>query len=297
MGLTVEQVIERAFEEILEAGGTARPAWDVQSGTITDSGTTLTLGGRQTYVPPDGLVEWWDSSMEVADVYSTSSSTVTLQTRGYLGTTAASHAAGTKVVLDNPYPRQVLLNGLKAVIGQLYGFGLYQIVNSAGTLTYSSVTPVALPTGAKDIAGGTIWVLDGTNYIPIRKGSGFRLITAFSPSRIQFHGPYTGRALYFDYKKDFDTSTFALTTDLETTVGLPSTLTPHLAQGLAGYILMGRDVPTLESEYIRPDPQNPSQVGTKMNVGRALWESFKAGPVRAERSRIIEEHPTVITGV
>ena len=298
MGLTAEQVIERAYEEILEAGGTARPAWDVQVGAITDSATTLNLAGRQTYVPPDGLVEWWDSTMEAADVYSTASSVVTLQTRGYLGTTAAAHSAGTKVVLDNPYPRYILLNGLKAVVDQLRGYGLYNEAYTT-TLTYNTTAPVELPAGAVDVID--VLVQNGTNWFPLAKGTSYRIfyrygMTASSPPAIQFlSGGIQGAAMKVRYKKEFTTSTFALTTDLETTVGVPSTLVPHLASGLAGHILLGRDVPMLESEYMKPDPQNPAQAGTKMNVGRALWTNFISGPVAAERVRNLETNPVVLT--
>lgn len=293
MGLTVEQVLERALEEIFEAGGTSRPAWDVLHGAIDADDTAIVLKGRQGYVPPDGTLEFWDSSMEVSDIYTSSGVNITLQTRGYLGTTAATHSDGVKVVLDNPYPRYVLLNGLKAVIGQLYGFGLYDRESSADTITN---TPVSLPTGGRDVVGHVVWAYDGSQYHPLRKGRDWTLITAFTPPKIQFHPSFWfGRSIQYDYKKDFDTSTFALTTDLETTVGLPSTLTPHLALGLAGHILSGRDVPSLESEHIRPDPQNPQQPGTRASIGQLLWSRFIQGPVTAERMRQLEHSPTTIT--
>lgn len=78
MGLTVSQIIERAYEDILEAGGVARPAWDKLSTAITDAAaTTCTLAGRQSNVPPDGTLEFDDSSMEIADIYSVAAPLVT----------------------------------------------------------------------------------------------------------------------------------------------------------------------------------------------------------------------------
>lgn len=293
MGLTVANIVERSYEEILEAGGTSRPAFDVQEGTITDTDVDLTVEGRQDFIPPDGLVEWWDDSMEVAEVKTAENTDITLQTRGYLGTTAAAHTDGTKVVLDNPYPRYILLNGLKAVIGQLYGFGIYVKTNSAGVLTISS-TPTTLPTGSRGIVGNVIYEFDGIEYHPLVKGKHWNLIHAFDPPKIQFNTWHAGRTIYFDYKKDFDTSTFALSTDLDD-VGIPSTLQQHLALGLAGHILMGRDVPALENEHIRPDPQAPQQPGTKASIGELLWRRFIQGPVMAERTRVLEQHPTVTT--
>lgn len=294
MGLLVSDVIERAYEEIFEAGGVARPAWDVQSGSLDSSSLALVLEGRAQNTPPDGIVEWWDSTMEIADVYTTSGANVTLQTRGYLGTTAGSHSDGVKVVLDNPYPRYVLLNGLKSVISQLYGFGLYAKTNSAGSLSLSTSTPVSLPSGARDVAGNRIWVTDGSNYFPLIRGQHYEVIHAFTPPKIQFFPtvPWTGRAMYFDYKKDFTLPT-ALTDDLDT-LGIPTSLQHHMALGLAGHVLAGRDVPMLENEHIRPDPQQPQQPGTKASIGRMLWGQFVSGPVQAERQKQLESNPTTI---
>lgn len=292
MGLLVSEVLERSRDEIFEAGAADRPIWDTQSGSINDTSTTLTLTGRETYTPPDTVVEWDDNSMELADVYSTSGTTVTLQTRGYLESTAASHTAGTRLWLDHPYPKIVLFNALKAVIGSLYGLGIYYKNNSAGTLTLNTITPVSLPTGARDVVGD-IWAYDGINYYPVSR-SQFDVIYAFTPPKVQFSAslPWNGRAIYFDYKKDFTLPT-ALTDDLDT-LGIPTTLQPHMAKGLAGYVLMGRDVPALETEYTRPDPQQPGQPGTRASIGRLLWGTFLEA-VSSERNRLLESHPTAIT--
>lgn len=293
MGLTVAQVIERSREEIFQAGGVARPGWDVQEGLLAIDGLVLTVEGRHPNIPPNSILEWEDDSMEVAESKSVSGTAVTLQTRGYLGSSPAEHADGTKVLVNPPYHRYVLVNALKAVIGQLFGYGLYAVANSAGLLTYSSYEPVTLPTGAKDIVGSTIWVFDGRNYHPLERGTDWRFIRALTPPKVQFLGGWAGRAIYFDYKKDFDTSTFALATDLDT-AGIPATLQQHLATAVAGHVLMGRDVPSLEAEHIQPDPQAPQQPGIRANVGLRLWQTFLAGPVAAEHRRQLQENPTQI---
>lgn len=293
MGLTVEQVIERAYEEILHAGGQARPAWDVLEGAINSSVTSMVLEGRQSNVPPDGLLEFWDSTMEIVEVKSVSSTTVTLQTRGYLGTTAGSHDDRTKVVIENPYPRQVLLNGLKAVVGILHGFGLYAEAYSSA-LTYSDVAPVELPSGATDVVA--ILYQSGSQWYPLKRGTDFRLfnnygLTAASPPAIQFFGTLGASALKVVYKKEY-TLPSALSDDFDTLL-VPSALQHHLAKGLAGHILMGRDAPYLESEYVPPDPRDP-QLGSKMNVGNALWSAFIAHGVMPERNRLLTQNPTSI---
>ena len=293
MGLTVAQVIERARNEIFEAGAADRPVWDVQEGAINSSVLSLTLEGRQDHLPDDGTIEWDDDSMEIGDVKDVDDVTVTLQTRGYLETTAASHSDGVRVWFDHPYPKQVLFNALSAVIGQLKGFGLYAKTNSAGSLTLSTVTPVSLPSGTRGIVGNVIYAYDGINYIPLQKGRHWDVIFAFTPPKVQFYPtvPYMGRTLYFDYKKDFTAPT-ALSDDLDTLL-IPSSLQSHMAKGIAGYVLQGRDVPQLEGEYIKTEAQ-PQQPGTRASVGRILWESF-VNAVHNERNSLLETYPTTIT--
>lgn len=314
MGLTVNDVLERARDEALEAGGASRPAWDAQSGTINDSSLTLTLAGRQTYVPPDQLVEWDDSTMELADVYSTTGAVVTLRSRGYLETDAASHAAGTKVILNPPYPKIVLFNALSSVIGQLYGYGIYWKKLSTA-LTLSVTGPVSLPSGARDVLA-VIHGFSGSSLISLRKGTEFEVIynggtTVDAPPQIQFlstNGVPAGAGLRVGYKADFslpqdvydaDTSSppaysSVLDVDLDT-CGIPTHLQPHLPTAIAAHVLMGRDVPLLESEHVAPDPQNPQQPGTRSSVGRMLWTNFITGPVQAERNRLLEANPIQIT--
>lgn len=293
--MLVSQVLERAREEVYEAGGVARPAFDIQEGAITDTGDTLTLEGRQTYVPPDGLIEWEDASMEVAEVKSAAGVVVTLQTRGYLGSTPAAHTDGTKVNLDPPYPRYVLFNGLKAVLSQLRRFGLYAKAYT-DTLNYSEVSPVALPTGAYDVV--EVYVKNGVNWFPLSRGKHFHVLKNFgptltSPPSIQFFGAgYQGADLRIVYKTDFGTIT-TLTDDLDTAL-VPDGLQQGLALGLTGHILMGRDVAHLESEHIQPDPQNPIPPGTRSSVGRMLWDNFVTQFVLTERVRNMEETPPKI---
>lgn len=292
MGLTVNQTLERAREEVFEAGGVARPAWDLLKNAVTDTTSlTVTLEGRQTYVPPDGDIEYDDNSMEIADVQSTSGAVVTLFNRGALGSDAATHTAGTRVFLDSPYKKYLLLNGLKAIIGQLAGYGLYA-VKYTDTLDYSTTAPVPLIAGTTDVL--EVLYENGTQWMPIAKNQWriFHHYTALNVPAIQFLGAPArhGANLRVTYTTDFNLTTFTLTTDLDT-VGVPSTLQPHLAQGLSGHVLSGRDVPLLESEHIRPDPQAPQQPGTRLNVGRALWTSFLSGPVKAELVRQMKQSP------
>lgn len=296
MGLLVSDVLERAREEIFEAGGITRPAWDTQVGALTNSATALTVTGRETYIPPDGVVEWEDASMEVADVYTAVGTSVTLQTRGYLGSTAAAHSAGVKVIMDPPYPRYVLFNALKAVISQLRGFGLYgKAITTA--LTYSVTSPVSLPSGAFDVV--EVYWQNGSNWFPLVKGTNFRVFQNFgplltSPPAIQFLGGGTpGAALRVVYKTDFGTPA-ALTDDLDTLL-VPSGLQHGLAQAVAGHVLMGRDVPHLESEHVQPDPQNPLPPGTRSSVGQMLWNNFIRTFVLTERVKQLEQTPPTIT--
>ena len=291
--MLVSAVLERAREEIYEAGGVARPQWDKQSGSLSDSSTALTVAGRLDDIPPDSLLEWEDDSLEMADVYETVGAAVTHQTRGYLGTTAASHNANTRIWVDPPYSRYVLLNGLKAVIGQLRRYGLY-VRTYTEALTLATSAPVELPTGAIDVI--SVLYQNGTQWFPLEKGSGYRVFYNYtavnSAPALQFFSGISGADLKVVYKTDFDTDPFAITTDLDT-VGVPTELQSSLSLGLAGWILQGRDVPLLESEHIQPDPQNPQQLGSRSAVGNQLWRAFEQG-IYTEKVKLHEQHPIQI---
>jgi hypothetical protein len=290
--MLAREIIERTQSTYLWAGNNHPPAWDVQDGSLTNNALTMTVEGRLDRIPNEGTLEWDDDSMELALVKSVAATTVTFQERGYLETEAATHTDGTRVLIDNPYPKAIVFDALKTLIGMLYGFGLYRR-NLDASRTLNNVSPVALDALDKDVAS-TIWWRSGSQWLKLRKGTHFEVIHEVSPIEIQFWGyGAQGSALRMTTKRDFTRPT-ALTDDLDN-LGLSTSLQEGLSMGVAGLILQGRDVPLVQADHIRRslEMQN-APVGTASNLGRMLWTTFVQQYVSAERMRLMESNPPSI---
>lgn len=290
--MLVSECLERAQSELLHAGHMNLPAWDIQSGTITSSATALTVDGRADDIPAGSVIEWDDSSMELALVKSATDTAVTLQTRGYLESTAASHADDARILISNPFPKITLFNSLKAILGSLYGHGIY-IAAVDTSNTYSSITPISLPSGAKDTFPTILVSPTGTGYAKLVKGTHFEVLQAFTPPKVQFlRGAYDGAALTIQYKKDFTRPT-TLADDL-TTLGVSEGLQESLPLGIAGRVLQGRDVPKAQADHIRRVLETQSiPLGAVTQISRQLWAGFLQ-EIQAERVRLMEANPPTI---
>jgi hypothetical protein len=287
------EVIQRAQSETLRSGGVSIPVWDKLAADLDLTTKTFALSGRTgVTVPPDSILEFDDDSGELALNEVTSGTSVQVYERGYMESTAAEHDAGTRVIVNNPYNKVVLLNHLKAVVAQLYGYGLYRPRTST-SLTYDMVTPITLPSDARDTYAH-MWVLDTTSYTKLRKGEHFVVLHDFTPIKVQFlWGGSQGRALTLPYKADYGAVT-SLSSDLDT-LGIPSSLQPQLAYAVASMALMGKEAPNVEAESIRRAQANANvPVGSRLSVGNALWQRF-LNAIALERSRLLESNPPTIT--
>jgi hypothetical protein len=291
------EVIQRAQSETLRSGGVAIPTWDKLAADLDLTTKTFALSGRTgVTVPPDSILEFDDDSGELALNEVTSGTSVQVYERGYMESSPATHTAGTRVIVNNPYNKVVLLNHLKAVVAQLYGFGLYR-PRSSTALTYNAITPIELPADARDTYAH-MWVNrsgSGTlGYLKLRKGSEFDVLYDFSPIKVQFFGGgQQGFPLVIPYKADYGAVT-SLSSDLDA-LGIPSSLQPQLAYAVASMALMGKEAPNVEAESIRRAQANANvPVGSRLSVGNALWQRF-LNAIALERSRLLESNPPTIT--
>lgn len=265
-----------------------RPAFDFQSGSITDSATSISTQGIQTYVPQT-IVEWDDATMELA-MLDTSESTSTLSPveRGWRQTTAAAHTSGTRLWLNPEFPKIDIFNAITSVIGQLYPLGLWRRATSA-TTSVSTSAAFALEATAKEVL--SVSCLVDSQYVRLRKGTDYEVLTDFDPIKMQFYS-LPSSTVNIVYKKDFTLPTL-LTDDLTSTCGVPATLAPYVPMAAAGYLLQGRDVPDVLVDRImrEVEPQNVPP-GTRLNLGQALIKTFEQRYVGAEKRRQREMNPT-----
>lgn len=292
MGLTVLEVLERTRNETLQIGGVNIPPWDTLSAALNATDLTFALSGtRDVVVPKDSLLEFDDASMELALNRITSGSSVSVYQRGYLESTAATHASGTRVIVNPPWPQIVLFNALKGLIASLYSYGIYRR-NLDSSRTFSATAPIVLDALDKDV-GPVMWFKTGNRWQKLRKGTEFEVIHETSPIEIQaWGGPPQGAALRILTKRGF-TQPSALTDDLST-LGVPDALQPFLSLGVAGMVLQGREVPEVQAEHIRRSLANQNiPIGSRISVAAALWRTF-LNQVSLERGRLLEANPPAI---
>ena len=292
MGLTVREVLERTRNETLQIGGVNIPPWDTLANALNATDLTFALSGtRDVVVPRDSLLEFDDDTLELVLNRITSGSSVSVYQRGYLESTPGTHAAGTRVIVNPPWPQIVLFNALKGLIASLYSYGIYRR-NLDSSRTFTATAPVVLNALDKDVAT-TIWFRTGNRWQKLRRGTEFEVIHETSPIEIQFWGfAQEGASLRILTKRDFTQPT-ALTDDLDT-LGIPSSLQPFMSLGIASMVLQGKEVPEVQAEHIRRSLANQDRpVGSRISVASALWRAF-LNQVALERSRLMEALPPAI---
>lgn len=294
--MLVSEVIDRTYSEWLNPAGINRPAWDTVATAGVLAGTTegtFTVGGRIVNIPNDSLIEIDDELIRVSAV---STTTVTTNGRGYLETAAASHAVGSIVTVDPPFPRINVFNAIKTIISQLYPRGLYRRTTNA-TFNWQTAAVQALDSGALDVLSILVRA-PGSNELyagPLMEGRDYRIVYEFTPPKLlMIRGGYNGQAVTCITKKDFTTP--AATSDDLDTLGVPTSLQSSLPMAVAGWLLQGREVPRVQIEDVRRQLASTGvQVGSALNVGQALLQQFWNGPVANERRRQFEMDPTRIS--
>lgn len=291
--LLVSEVIDRTFSEWLYPAGVNRPAQEKVTPAITStSALTFNIeGARIAQLPRDSLVEIND---EVMSIKSFASPTATVWERGYLETTPATHPDGSILRLNPDFFRVTILNALKGLIGQLYGWGVYRRVFETATL-YSSRAPIALPTGTKDVRSIRVRRSSSLRYgRPLKRGIDFDVTFDTDPPELQlFHGGAEGSPMRMVLSKEIGLP--ATTADDLCALGVSTSLQPGLPMGIAGNLLQGREIPRLNIEEIRRQlAAQGAEVppGVTFNVSQALIQSFKQQYIVPERNRLAEVDPT-----
>ena len=291
--MLVKDIIDRTFNEWLYPAGIDRPAFDVLDANIDEDDLTITLRGRLQKVPRDSLLEIGSELILTDEV---SGSTVTAFERGYLDTDATTHDAGSRVLLDPKFTRKSVLDSVVTLVRSLYPLGLYwKGVDT--TTTYDWQGLKELPTGGRRVLSILVdRSLSFTRYRELIPGQDYKTYEQFSPTKYQlFRGGAQGAAMVVTFAKDFGEIEDE-DTDLDD-VGVPSACQSYLPLGVAGNLLISREVPrSVVDEVRRMLATQGIQVGATMNVGGAMLRQFERY-VEAERIRMRDEDQTKIEWV
>lgn len=291
--MLVSEVIDRCYSEWIYPGGTNLPAVDVvatQGSALSGtSNGNFTVEGLVSNIPDQTILEIED---ELILTKSVSGTTVTTLQRGYLETTPVAHVVGTPVYLNPKFSRINLFNALKTVIGTLYPLGMYdREIDSS--LLWDFDDQVALPAGTEDVLS-LIVRMPGSAVQwtkPLMEGRDYEVRYEFDPPElVLMKGGFAGNSIRVVVKKDFTLPT-AFADDLDT-LGIPASIQPVLPMAMAGYLLQGRELPRTMIEDIRRTlAAQGVQVGSAVNIGQLLIQTFERRYVANERMRLKEKDP------
>lgn len=286
--MLVSEVVDRTFNMWLYPSGINRPARDRLTSSVDASTLTIPTAGLVANVPADTVIEIDSEQMLVASV---SGSTITIENlgRGWLETTATTHAINSIVWIDPKFTRQSVFNGLLSILPTLFPMEVYARKFDTSLTWDSSVPTKSLPTGGKKLlsisalGGGSV-----TRYNPLRPGIDYIEHQEFDPPKYELlYGGVTNKALQVVYAADFTLPT-AETDNLSSLANpVSESLQPHLPMAIAGYLLQGREVPRVQIEDVRRMLASQGvQVGAAMNVGQSILNQFYGRYVAAERDRL-----------
>ena len=268
--------------------GMQRPEFNFLTSTITSGATTLTFDLPQGGIQRNGIISIDDEMMFVKSV----SAQVATVSRGWLGTTAAAHTAAATIEVNPRFPRFAIKEALKEEI-RSWPTSLYWVdtitVASASTSTTDrsyDLTSVGSFYAVRDVrhepfattTGGTWPVIDDWEVAR-------NLPTAdFASGSALFLAKYLEKAarLQLTVTKPFVTSTWADSTDMETTVKLASSMLDIPPMGAAWRLLAPR-----ETQRTFTEAQSESRLAQDVPPGATITTAERLKRLRD--LRIVEE--------
>ena len=248
----MDQVVTQLLRSPLLAG--RREPLDILNGAIDASVTSLTCTDQNALLRGGSYVE---IDYEVLYVRSRSGATVTA-IRGELGTTAATHSNGAKIRIEPRFPKQAILEALKAEIDDLPR-DLFQITTADVTWP-ANTSMVNVPSPLSDpvrLLRVTRLDSDTTTprYVPARLLS--RQSTGDVASGFGVHLRdglvfESDQAVRVTYGRKFATGTFTSATDLQSTVGLTDPLVEAVKAGAVWRLLQSTEVERTQVTAVGP---------------------------------------------
>lgn len=208
------------------------------TGAITASATQLTVGSAESV--GKGLIEIDDELMWV-DSFDRTANTITIAPygRGYNGSTAATHAQNTKVVISPVFTRKAIKTAIndtiQAVGSQLFGVGSTTFTSSVAVSTY------ALPANMDTVVSVAFQAIGPTKeWVPVR---GYRIdkaanVSTFGSGNTITINSFVDPSSTIQVTYTFDPEVLESNTDdFEITSGLPASTKDVIILGAAYRLL------------------------------------------------------------
>jgi hypothetical protein len=245
-------------------------------------------------VVDQGLIEIDDELLYV-ESSSSGAAVIPPYGRGYLGTTAATHASGTQVIVDPAFPRKTIRdaveNTLRSLYPRLYAVSTTELTAAAATTSYE------LPATAQRVISASWQEVGGTGYwVPVRRwrvDSDANSDLSSTGRAIQITDLITpGQPIQVVYAKDFGSFTDSSTT--LASVGLLDSMKDVLVYGACVELLQFLEASRQNMDSVQNQERAKHvPVGSASALARQLLGLFERR-VTEEQARLRQLHPMSI---
>ncbi len=245
----VSTLVDRIYRDFLNKPDDLS-AFSRLDGAMSDTtGTTLTyesglFSSEEENLLGNGALVEVDQELMLVTAANTSTRTLTVS-RGYAGTTAATHADNTNVFINPTFPRKSVFDAVADNIVRLYP-SLYNVTTTNVT---SGSTYAEVPASTVEILTSYVQNASGEQYT----SAGIELLTNFPPSStntaVQFYNTSNGKTVNLVVKRKFVRPT-AETDDLSTTCLLEDEYEQIVMVGAVADIMGATDVDASTQEFI-----------------------------------------------
>ena len=245
----VSTLVDRIYRDFLNKPDDLS-AFSRLDGAMSDTtGTTLTyesglFSSEEENLLGNGAIVEVDQELMLVTAANTSTRTLTVS-RGYAGTTAATHADNTNVFINPTFPRKSVFDAVADNIVRLYP-SLYNVTTTNVT---SNSTYAEVPATTVEILTSYVQNASGEQYT----SAGIELLKNFPPSStntaVQFYNTANGKTVNLVVKRKFVRPT-AETDDLSTACFLEDEYEQIVMVGAVADIMGATDVDASTQEFI-----------------------------------------------
>ena len=245
----VSTLVDRIYRDFLNKPDDLS-AFSRLDGAITDTtGTTLTyesglFSSEEENLLGNGALVEVDQELMLVTAANTSTRTLTVS-RGYAGTTAATHADKTNIFINPTFPRKSVFDAVADNIVRLYP-SLYNVTTTNVT---SGSTYAEVPASTVEVLTSYVQNASGEQYT----SAGIELLRDFPPSStntaVQFFNTSSGKTVHLVIKRKFVRPTDE-TVDLATDCLISDEYEQIVMVGAVADIVGATDIDATTQEFI-----------------------------------------------
>jgi len=245
----VSTLVDRIYRDFLNKPDDLS-AFSRLDGAMSDTtGTTLTyesglFSSEEENLLGNGALVEVDQELMLVTAANTSTRTLTVS-RGYAGTTAATHADNTNVFINPTFPRKSVFDAVADNIVRLYP-SLYNVTTTNVT---SNSTYAEVPASTVEVLTSYVQNASGEQYT----SAGIELLRDFPPSStntaVQFYNTTNGKTVHLVVKRKFVRPT-SETVDLDTDCLISDEYEQIVMVGAVADIVGATDIDASTQEFI-----------------------------------------------